>query len=69
MAFVLAVSALSLPAMAQAATTITVTEQRINGAGSVTLDTSLYLPAKLPAPAVLLAHGFTGDKGLSLIHI
>ena len=63
MAFVLAVSALSLPAMAQAATTITVTEQRINGAGSVTLDTSLYLPAKLPAPAVLLAHGFTGDKG------
>jgi ABC-2 type transport system ATP-binding protein len=62
-ACVLVLSAFSLPAIAQAATKITVTEQRINGAGSVTLDTSLYLPAKLPAPAVLLAHGFTGDKG------
>jgi len=61
-AYVLVLSAFSLPAIAQAATKITVTEQRINGASSVTLDTSLYLPTKLPAPAVLLAHGFTGDK-------
>jgi ABC-2 type transport system ATP-binding protein len=61
-AFVLVLAAFSLPATAQAAAKITVTEQRINGAGSVTLDTTLYLPAKLPAPAVLLAHGFAGDK-------
>jgi len=32
----------------------------------VRLDTTLYLPAKTPAPAVLLAHGFGGSKsGLS----
>ncbi|MEO6887276.1 MAG: alpha/beta fold hydrolase [Jatrophihabitantaceae bacterium] len=29
---------------------------------SVSLDTTLYLPAKTPAPAVLLAHGFGGTK-------
>jgi ABC-2 type transport system ATP-binding protein len=28
----------------------------------VSLDTSLYLPAHTPAPAVLLAHGFGGTK-------
>src|SRR3954469_7885155 len=28
----------------------------------VRLDTSLYLPASTPAPAVLLSHGFGGDK-------
>ncbi len=38
-----------------------VTEQRIDGAG-VSLDTTLYLPETTPAPAVLLAHGFGGDK-------
>ncbi|GLZ33855.1 ABC transporter ATP-binding protein [Lentzea sp. NBRC 105346] len=31
----------------------------VNG---VSLDTSLYLPERTPAPAVLLAHGFGGDK-------
>jgi ABC-2 type transport system ATP-binding protein len=30
--------------------------------GTVRLDTSLYLPASTPAPAVLLAHGFGGTK-------
>ena len=29
---------------------------------AVELDTSLYLPASTPAPAVLLAHGFGGSK-------
>jgi len=48
--------------VATAASNISVSEERINGAGSVTLDTSLYLPEKRPAPAILLAHGFTGDK-------
>lgn len=46
----------------EAAIKTRVTEQRIAGAGGVTLDTSLYLPSKLPAPAILLAHGFSGDK-------
>jgi ABC-2 type transport system ATP-binding protein len=32
------------------------------GAG-VSLDATIYLPAKTPAPAVLLAHGFGGTKG------
>ncbi len=50
------------PERALASQQITITEQRINGAGGVTLDTSLYLPLKIPAPAILLAHGFTGDK-------
>ncbi|HEY0812450.1 MAG TPA: alpha/beta fold hydrolase [Pseudonocardia sp.] len=46
---------------AVAAEPIRVQEQRIVGAG-VSLDTSLYLPAALPAPAVLVAHGFGGTK-------
>ena len=33
------------------------------GGQPVRLDTSLYLPATTPAPAVLLSHGFGGDKG------
>ena len=33
------------------------------GGAPVRLDTSLYLPASTPAPAVLLAHGFGGSKG------
>ena len=37
-------------------------ELRLPGAGKVQLDASLYLPRKLPAPAIMLAHGFTGDK-------
>jgi ABC-2 type transport system ATP-binding protein len=53
---------------ANAATTAGVQEQRIDvpagpGApGTVSLDTSLYLPAVTPAPAVLVAHGFGGSK-------
>ncbi|KAA2261657.1 alpha/beta fold hydrolase [Solihabitans fulvus] len=30
--------------------------------GTVRLDTTLYLPASTPAPAVLVAHGFGGSK-------
>jgi len=58
----LSVFSLLTPELAHAAPKVTLTEQRINGAGAVTLDTSLYLPLKTPAPAILLAHGFTGDK-------
>ena len=32
------------------------------GQGAVRLDTTLYLPDRTPAPAVLLAHGFGGSK-------
>ena len=32
------------------------------GGGPVELDTTLYLPERTPAPAVLLAHGFGGSK-------
>ena len=32
------------------------------GLGTVRIDTDLYLPAQVPAPAVLLAHGFGQDK-------
>ncbi|MEU0511307.1 alpha/beta fold hydrolase, partial [Amycolatopsis sp. NPDC006125] len=31
-------------------------------AAKVSLDTTLYLPERTPAPAVLLPHGFGGDK-------
>jgi len=58
----LSLFSLLTPELAHAAPKVTLTEQRINGAGAVTLDTSLYLPLKTPAPAILLAHGFTGDK-------
>ena len=53
---------LSTAGTANAATTVTITDQRLDGAGGVTLDTSLYLPTSRPAPAILLAHGFAGDK-------
>jgi ABC-2 type transport system ATP-binding protein len=45
-----------------------VEEQRVTvpggpgSAGPVELDTSLYVPATTPAPAVLVAHGFGGSK-------
>ena len=32
------------------------------GAGGVALDATIYLPKSVPAPAILLAHGFAGDK-------
>ncbi|MCW2722773.1 MAG: Sulfate-transporting ATPase [Pseudonocardia sp.] len=57
---------LALPA--DAATGVRVTDQRIDVPGgpgvpgTISLDTSLYLPAVTPAPAVLVAHGFGGSK-------
>lgn len=47
---------------ASAANKVIISDQRLDGAGGVTLDTSLYLPVSVPAPAILLAHGFAGDK-------
>ncbi|GAA3231798.1 alpha/beta fold hydrolase [Pseudonocardia petroleophila] len=51
-----------LPATAYASTPgAAVTEERVDVPGA-TLDTTLYLPATTPAPAVLVAHGFGGSK-------
>jgi ABC-2 type transport system ATP-binding protein len=36
--------------------------QQVGTSTAVRLDTTLYLPASTPAPAVLLAHGFGGTK-------
>jgi len=33
-----------------------------DGGGTVTLDATIYLPERVPAPAVLLAHGFGGSR-------
>jgi ABC-2 type transport system ATP-binding protein len=41
---------------------VRVEEERVTTPGGVELDTSLYLPATTPAPAVLVAHGFGGSK-------
>ena len=35
---------------------------KIETSDGVFIDTTLYLPAKLPAPAILIAHGFGGSK-------
>jgi ABC-2 type transport system ATP-binding protein len=67
----LAVGALLLtPGVAAAAPPgdIAVGEQRIDvrsgpgASGTIPLDTTLYLPAATPAPAVLVAHGFGATK-------
>jgi ABC-2 type transport system ATP-binding protein len=41
---------------------VRVAEERVTTTDGVELDTSLYLPAVTPAPAVLVAHGFGGSK-------
>lgn len=48
-----------LPISAQAESVIA---RSIPTAPGVVIDTSLYLPSKVPAPAILIAHGFGGSK-------
>jgi ABC-2 type transport system ATP-binding protein len=48
-----------LPISANAESVIT---RSIDTAPGVAIDTSLYLPSKVPAPAILIAHGFGGSK-------
>ncbi len=48
-----------LPISAQAQS---VTEKSITTAPGVSIDTSMFLPSKTPAPAILIAHGFGGSK-------
>lgn len=54
------IGALSIvPINAQAESIIT---KSITTAPGVSIDTSLYIPSKTPAPAILIAHGFGGSK-------
>ncbi len=48
-----------MPISAQAESVIT---RSITTAPGIVIDTSLYLPSNVPAPAVLIAHGFGGSK-------
>ena len=48
-----------IPISANADSIIT---RSITTATGVSIDTSLYLPSKTPAPAILIAHGFGGSK-------
>ncbi len=62
---VVVAAVVTLAALPSSATPVVRTEEtRIPGAGSppVSLDTTIYLPAQTPAPAVLVAHGFGGNK-------
>ncbi|MEP7180511.1 MAG: hypothetical protein ABI775_15605, partial [Pseudonocardiales bacterium] len=66
----LAVLAITITALATSPAAIDTVARFVPGtpeAGRpVALDTTLYLPDRTPAPAVLLAHGFGGSKsGLS----
>ena len=54
-----ALISLSFPISAQADSVIV---KSISTDAGVSIDTSLYLPAKSPAPAILIAHGFGGSK-------
>jgi len=59
---------LAFAAPASASTVSRTVEERIEvpagpgQEGAIALDTTLYLPATTPAPAVLVAHGFGGTK-------
>ena len=44
------------------ATASDVQVRTITTSSGVALDTSLYLPKKVPAPAIMIAHGFGGSK-------
>ena len=65
-AVVIAISTLTLSLgvapVASASGAVTPEDLRLPGAGGVFLDATIYLPKLTPAPAILLAHGFTGDK-------
>jgi ABC-2 type transport system ATP-binding protein len=48
-----------IPVTAHAQSVIT---RSITTAPAISIDTSLYLPSKSPAPAIMIAHGFGGSK-------
>ena len=55
--FLLLFTSLWVPANASS-----VISKVINTAPGVVVDTSLYLPKNIPAPAIMIAHGFGGSK-------
>ena len=59
-AVLLFIFAISLTPVSASANSIEV--RSIDTAQGVSIDTSLYLPKKLPAPAIMIAHGFGGSK-------
>ncbi len=64
----LSATAVGAPPAAASPAEVRLEEQRVTvpggpgSTGPVELDTTLYLPAATPAPAVLVAHGFGGSK-------
>ena len=52
----------ALPMATASAANVQSSDIQVTGAGGVILDSTIYLPAMSPAPAILLAHGFGGDK-------
>jgi len=62
MKWLLTFALVAIPLLPVAATANSVEVRTINTVAGVSIDTSLYLPAKVPAPAILIAHGFGGSK-------
>ncbi len=58
----LALTLLALGLSPLSASANSIVERTITTAPGISIDTSLYLPAKVPAPAILIAHGFGGSK-------
>jgi ABC-2 type transport system ATP-binding protein len=61
-AAVLLITSIGMGSTAYAGTNYSTQDLRLTGAGGVALDATIYLPKATPAPAILLAHGFSGDK-------
>jgi len=59
---VLLITSIGMGSNAYAGTNYSTQDLRLPGAGGVALDATIYLPKATPAPAILLAHGFSGDK-------
>jgi len=59
---VLLITSIGMGSNAYAGTNYSTQDLRLPGAGGVALDATIYLPKTTPAPAILLAHGFSGDK-------
>ena len=57
--FALLLFSISLPELAKADE---INSETIETSPGISIDTAQYLPKKLPAPAILIAHGFGGSK-------
>ena len=62
LAAILLITAIGASSSAYAGTNYSTQDLRLSGASGVALDATIYLPKMIPAPAILLAHGFSGDK-------